>query len=291
MERGIRMRIYKYVIIAGAIFILIGCSNYRNNSKQLISNNAITNIQNDNISGNISTINAAADNSNNNATTDIKMPNSQNTDAEPNRKVVVIDPGHADKSNLEKEPNAPGSSLMKIKDGGGATGVSSKVPEYVINMEVAQRLKALLEKMDYKVIMTKTDNSKSLGNVERAKIGNEAKADLVIRIHCDGNENSSAAGASVLLPQPINENTKRIYEESKRCGEIVLNTLTKQVGMKNRGLIFSKEMTGFNWSEVPVILVEMGFLSNPSEDRLLSSADYQDKLAKGLADGIAEALK
>lgn len=292
-EHYYNMKNYKYLIIAIVSLALIGCSSYRSDSKKDVENNSanknvIAEIQKDKLSEDIS-ISNEADKSN--AVVDIKLPNLQSTDAEPNKKTIVIDPGHASKANLEKEPSAPGSSVMKIKDGGGATGISSKVPEHLINMEVAQRLKVLLEQMNYNVIMTKTDNSISLGNVERAKIGNEAKADLVIRIHCDSNDNSAAVGASILVPQAVNENTKKIYEESKRCGEIVINNLTKQVGMKNRGLIYSKDMTGFNWSEVPVILVEMGFLSNPQEDKLLSSSDYQDKLAKALANGISEAVK
>ena len=95
----------------------------------------------------------------------------------------------------------------------------------------------------------------------------------------------------MLIPQAINANTKGIAGESKRCGQIVLDTLIKEFGMKDRGLVSRDDLTGFNWSRVPVILVEMGFLSNPEEDRLLSSSAYQDKLAKGLADGIDAALK
>lgn len=291
------MKLYKYFIFIGIIFILIGCETKGNLKSQ--ESNAIIKVQvNENKSAGKeleSTEHKPSENSKSSGSEDISAsvpaPQVKNTDAEPNRKVVVIDPGHGSRSNLEKEPNAPESNVMKIKDGGGATGISSRIPEYVINMEVAVRLKTLLEQMNYKVVMTKTEHSQSLGNVERAKIGNEAKADLVIRIHCDSNDNSSAAGASMLVPQPVNGNTKKIYEESKRCGEIVLNTLSEQVGIKNRGLIYSKDMTGFNWSEVPVILVEMGFLSNPQEDKLLTDSKYQDKLAKGLAEGIAKALK
>ena len=61
--------------------------------------------------------------------------------------------------------------------------------------------------------------------------------------------------------------------------------------MNDRGVVERDDMTGFNWSKVPVILVEMGFLSNRSEDQMLSTGAYQDKLAKGLADGIEAALK
>ena len=204
-------------------------------------------------------------------------------------RVIVIDPGHADHPNLEKEPIAPGSSTMKIKDGGGTRGKYTGTPEYVVAMEVSKRLKTLLEQKGFTVIMTKTEDSVSLGNIERAEIGNKANAALVIRIHADGAANTAAHGASMLVPA-LTKYTAPIYDESKRCGKIVLDTLTKEVGMYNRGIVYRKDITGFNWSKVPVILVEMGFMSNEQEDHLLSSPGYQDDLAKGLADGIEKAL-
>lgn len=206
-------------------------------------------------------------------------------------KVIVIDPGHANKANLELEANAPGSSVMKIKDGGGATGIATKTPEYLINMKVSLQLRDLLQKKGYTVVMTKTDNSVSLGNIQRAEIGNNEKAALVIRIHADSSENTTVSGASMLVPLPVNEGTKVIIDESNRCGRIILNSLTSKVGMKNRGLAPHSDMTGFNWSKVPVILVEMGFLSNSDEDRKLSDPNYQVKLVGALADGIAQSLK
>jgi N-acetylmuramoyl-L-alanine amidase len=206
-------------------------------------------------------------------------------------KVIVIDPGHANRSNLEKEPTAPGSSQMKIKDGGGAEGVGTKVSEQSINLKVAFKLRDLLQSRGYTVIMTKTREDQSLGNVERAEVGNKANAALVIRIHADSADTSSAKGASMLVPAAINENTKAIYAASKSYGITILNTLVGEVGMSNRGIIESSDMTGFNWSKVPVVLIEMGFLSNPQEDKLLASQAYQDKLAKGLADGISNAVK
>lgn len=208
-----------------------------------------------------------------------------------NNKIIVIDPGHANRSNLEKEPLAPGSSEMKIKDGGGAQGVATGTPEYRVNMNVAVKLKAILENKGYTVVMTKTQDSQSLGNVERANIWNSANASLVIRIHTDSSTNSTVKGASMLVPSPINDNTRSIYAASKSYGTTVLNTLIKEVGMTNRGVTEHNDMTGFNWSKVPVILVEMGFLSNADEDRLLSSQAYEDKLAGALADGIEAAVK
>ena len=114
--------------------------------------------------------------------------------------VIVIDPGHASVTSTEKEQQAPGSNIMKIKEPGGAQGIKTKTPEYLVNMAVAVRLKSLLEKKGYTVIMTKTQNKQMLGNIARAKVGNIAKADLVIRIHADSNNNSSVKGASMLVP-------------------------------------------------------------------------------------------
>ena len=60
---------------------------------------------------------------------------------------------------------------------------------------------------------------------------------------------------------------------------------------KNRGVIERKDLTGFNWSTVPVVLVEMGFLSNPEEDKKLSTDSYKDKISKSLANGVSEIFK
>ncbi|WP_294406327.1 N-acetylmuramoyl-L-alanine amidase [uncultured Clostridium sp.] len=201
------------------------------------------------------------------------------------KKVIVIDPGHASRSNLEKEEQSPNSGIMKIKDGGGAQGNTTGTPEYVVNMSVAMKLKALLEADNYTVIMTKTSNAESLGNIERANIGNDNNASLVIRIHCDSAENASANGASMLVPAKVGY-ASAVSDISRKYGETVLNSLVESAGMKNRGISVRDDMTGFNWSKVPVILVEMGFMSNPNEDVSLSDPAYQDKLAQGLRNGI-----
>ena len=171
---------------------------------------------------------------------------------ENSKKIIVIDPGHASHSNLEKEEQSPGSGIMKIKDGGGAQGNTTGTPEYVVNMKVAMKLKSLLESKNYTVIMTKTSHEESLGNIERANIGNDNNASLVIRIHCDSAENSSASGASMLVPGNVGY-AKDISGISRKYGEVVLNSLVESANMKNRGISVREDMTGFNWSKVPVI--------------------------------------
>ncbi|KJZ89208.1 MULTISPECIES: N-acetylmuramoyl-L-alanine amidase family protein [Clostridium] len=226
---------------------------------------------------------------NDNDTEDSENKISQTSD-ENIKEVIVIDPGHASHSNLEKEEQSPGSGIMKIKDGGGAQGTSTGTPEYVVNMNVATKLKYLLEAKNYTVIMTKTSNDISLGNIERANIGNDNNASLVIRIHCDSADNSSALGASMLVPAKCGY-AEDICDISRKYGEIVLSSLVESGDMKNRGISVRDDMTGFNWSKVPVILVEMGFMSNPEEDSLLSNDNYQNKLASGLCDGIEKCFQ
>lgn len=206
-------------------------------------------------------------------------------------KVIVIDPAHGSKANLEKEPIAPNSNEIKIKDDGGTEGVISKTPEYLINMAVAVKLKESLENRGYTVKMTKTSNLQIPGNIERAQIGNKENASLVIRIYADSNENPSVKGASVLIPEAVNENTRTIKDSSARYGAIILDTLAKEVSMQNKGLIKRSDITEFNWSKVPIVLVQMGFLSNPEEDKLLNTASYQDKIAKALSDGIDKGIR
>lgn len=200
-------------------------------------------------------------------------------------KVIVIDAGHGGKATLEKEPIAPGSTVMRAKDVAGATGVSTGTPEYVVNLNVAVKLKNYLSKAGYKVIMTRTSNNQTIGNIARAEVGNKNNADLVIRIHADSFTSPSAKGASMLVPGSVGY-SKDISGISKKYGEIIFNTLVNQVGMKSKGIITRTDLTGFNWSKVPVILIEMGFLSNPDEDKLLSSDSYQNQIAEGLFKGI-----
>lgn len=204
-------------------------------------------------------------------------------------KIIVIDPGHGSKSNLELERVSPDSEEKKIKDGGGADGVNSKTPEYLIAMDVASKLKETLQKEGYTVIMTKNKHSESLGNIERAEVGNKNNANLVIRIHADSADLEDAKGASILVPSKKGY-ASEINELSKKYGDILFREMVASANMNNRGVIEREDMTGFNWSKVPVVLVEMGFLSNAEEDKLLNTEEYKIKIVQGLTKGIKKAI-
>lgn len=275
------------ILLCAILFNLGSCSLFNENISKEAARVAEENTENDskkqNSSEKLNEINKPKQD--NNLNNDI----TETSEKTINKKIVVIDPGHATHSNLEKERQSPDSDIMKIKDGGGADGVVTKVPEYEINMKVAMKLKKLLEKNNVTVIMTKTKDEESLGNIERAEVGNKNNANLEIRIHCDSAENSNASGASMLVPANIGY-ASSICEISKTHGKVILDSMVSICGMKNRGIVERDDMTGFNWSKVPVVLIEMGFMSNPNEDKMLNEDSYQEKLAKGLCEGILSSL-
>ncbi|MDZ4063474.1 MAG: N-acetylmuramoyl-L-alanine amidase, partial [Coriobacteriia bacterium] len=204
--------------------------------------------------------------------------------------VVCIDPGHQSSSDTGKEPVGPGSDEMKDRVLGGATGVASQVPEYEIALQISMNLKQVLESRGVTVVMTRTTNDVRISNAERAGVANKAGADLFVRVHGDGSTDPNAAGISTLYPAS-NAWTGPIADDSKKVALAVQSSVVAATGAVSRGVVARGDITGFNWSKVPAILVECGFLSNPVEDRLLGSPHYQDKLAQGMADGIMSYLE
>jgi len=211
--------------------------------------------------------------------------------AAPSRATVVIDPGHDLRANLQTEPIGPGSATLKIKDGGGTTGVVTGLREADLNLRVALRLRPLLEHAGVRVVMTRTRTSgTSIGNIARARIANRAHAALFLRIHADGSLDRSSRGTHTLYPAFHRGWTDDVYARSKHAAGIVQEELVGTLGFPDRGLQERSDYTGFNWADVPTILVEMGFMTNPTEDRLLATPRYEQRAAVGLCRGTLRFL-
>jgi len=181
--------------------------------------------------------------------------------------------------------------VRKIKDGGGTHGVASGLTEAELNVRVALRLRPLLERAGIRVVMTRTKTvGASMGNIARARIANRAGAALFLRIHADGSTDRSVRGTHTLHPALRRGWTDDVYAESTRAARIVQAEVVRSLGFPDRGLQERSDFTGFNWSDVPVILVEMGFMTNPTEDRLLATAPYQRRAAIGLCRGALRFL-
>jgi N-acetylmuramoyl-L-alanine amidase len=199
--------------------------------------------------------------------------------------VVVIDPGHQSRGDSTPEPIGPGATETKPRVTGGTTGVVTRVPEYEVVLQIATNLKTRLEAQGITVVMTRTTNDVNISNSERARIANEAGADLFVRIHADGNVDSAQAGISTLYPGE-NRWTSPIVARSLRAANAVQGAVIASTGAVSRGVVPRTDLSGFNWATVPSVLIECGFLTNAVEDRLVSSPHYQDKLAEGIATGI-----
>ncbi|MCR4605306.1 MAG: N-acetylmuramoyl-L-alanine amidase [Eubacterium sp.] len=208
------------------------------------------------------------------------------------QKVICIDAGHQTKANTGKEPNGPGSKTMKMKVTGGTSGCVTHYPEYKLNLVIAKKLKKVLEKRGYKVIMIRTKNNVNITNVERAKIANKAKADAFIRIHANSSTSSATKGAMTIAPTKNNKYlSKKIIKASKKLSKCVIKKFCKATGAKKYmsstgGVWYTDTMTGINWAKVPVTIIEMGFMSNPTEDKKMKTKAYQKKMVNGIANGI-----
>lgn len=195
--------------------------------------------------------------------------------------VIGIDPGHQAHQNTQKEAVAPGSSEMKIKVSSGTAGVKTGTAEFIVNLEIALQLRDALENLGCMVYMTRESNDVDISNQERAVMMNELGADLVLRLHCNGSENQSANGIGLYVTA-----TGAIAEESALAAEALLPAMTEATGARADGIFKRDTYTGLNWSEVPCILVEMGYMSNPEEDVKLNDPQYQALLVQGMVEGI-----
>ena len=205
--------------------------------------------------------------------------------------VIVIDPGHQAKANLEQEPIGPDARETKYKVTGGTTGVVTGKPEYVLTLEAANLLKAHLEKKGFQVILTRTSHDVDISNRERAEIANRHGADLFVRLHADGSESSETSGFSVLVLQRI-IHTQRLFTKIVTVLHKSFSpTISKEIPIHQNGLFFRNDMSGFNWSKVPVILPEIGFMTNHEEDKKLSDEAYLTHVMELLASGIEEYVK
>jgi len=203
------------------------------------------------------------------------------------RKFIVIDPGHQAHQDAAMEPVGPGAKELKMKVSSGTAGKYSG-SEYKLNLTVSKKLKNALLKKNYRVLMTRTTNSVNISNKKRAEIANEAGADAFIRIHANSSTSASTSGIMTICPTKSSPYCQDIYKKSRKLSDSILKHMKHESGTIQGCIWETDTMTGINWCRIPVTIVELGFQSNPAEDKKLASDSYQDRLVCGIALGLDE---
>lgn len=203
---------------------------------------------------------------------------------------IVLDPGHSAVVAEGSEPLGPGSSEYKAADASGTSGVSTGVKEYELTLDISGQLKDELENRGYTVIMTRTSNDVPISCVQRADVANNAEADAYVRIHANGSEDSSVTGAMTICTTTDSPYVPELYTASRLLSDCIIQKYCEATGCVSEGVWETDSMSGNNWSQVPVTIVEMGYMTNPEEDQRMENLEYQQKMVQGIANGIDQYL-
>ena len=205
-----------------------------------------------------------------------------------NGHIVGIDPGHQSETidMSDTEPLGPGSSEMKAKASTGTQGAYTGVPENALNLDISLLLKDELTKRGYQVVMTRTDNETAISNKERAELAASKGSEIYVRIHANGEDTHTASGALTMSPSSQNPFVPQLYEESNRLSQCLIDAYCSATGFSNLGVQYYDNMTGINWSSVPVTILEMGFMTNENDDTKMNDPAFRQTMVQGIADGI-----
>ncbi|MFI6204836.1 N-acetylmuramoyl-L-alanine amidase [Streptomyces sp. NPDC051041] len=218
-------------------------------------------------------------------------------------KVVVVDPGH-NPGNFQHtaEINRTvdiGTNRKECDTTGTATNAGYREAEFTL--DVARRLRTLLQRQGATVKLTQ-DGDRPYGPCvdERARIGNEARADAVVSIHADGSA-AGNRGFHVILPGAVRAgaaDTRPIVAPSRDLGERIAGRFLRATGSApaayagdGSGLVTREDLGGLNLSTVPKVFIECGNMRDGADAALLTSGAWRQKAAQGISEGIVSFLR
>lgn len=203
-----------------------------------------------------------------------------------NGRIIAIDAGHQSRGNSDQEPVGPGAAETKAKVSSGTYGPASGLNEYELNLEVSLKLRDELAARGYEVYMIRETNEVDISNRERAELAASSGADILVRIHANGSEDPSVAGALTMAPSADNPYVGSLAPACQELSRDILDAFCASTGAASQGVYITDTMSGINWSTIPVTIVEMGYMTNAEEDLRMASGEYQQLMVQGIANGI-----
>lgn len=199
---------------------------------------------------------------------------------------IALDPGQQKSQMTDVEPVGPGASATTAKMSYGATSTTTGKREYEWSLLFTLRLKEELEARGYEVVLTREEADVMISNAERAQFANASGAEIYLSIQADAASNTEAKGIYSQIPSQSNAFVGNLYSDCKRLAKAIQNNLIAETGTKDRGVQENDSVAAINYSEIPVTVLQLGFMSNKEEDANLWSEEYQDKMIKAICDGI-----
>lgn len=204
---------------------------------------------------------------------------------------VCIDPGHSEVGKPVMEPLGPGLQGRTAGTSGMAQGTITQRKESIVVLEISMKLRDELLRQGATVVMTRERQDQFLSNIERCDVAENAGADIMLRLHADTRASSNNYGFSIYAP--LNSTYAREVAEPpeyRAMGELLIDAMKTGVGYEledKYGYVhLSDQFVGNNWAKMVCFLVEMGYMSTPQEDYLLSAPVWQQWLAEGMAQGV-----
>lgn len=188
-------------------------------------------------------------------------------------------------SSLPEDAAPNGSPLVVLDPGHGGDHNGAEyggVKEKDLNLAIASKTASLLEAEGVTVRMTRSIDQ-SVDLYARSGLANTLGADLFVSVHCNASvEHDDALGVYTCA---YSQGT-----EGWQLAQILRETMLDATGAADFGMEERPNLAVLRTAQVPAALVECGFMSTPSELALLTQPEYQDKLARGIADGILACL-
>ena len=153
---------------------------------------------------------------------------------------------------------------------------------------MSKKLRDELKARGYTVVMTRTTHNVHITNIERAQFANKSKADIMVRIHANDIDGASSLNGVFCYAAAGNIRflSQKVIKRGQRLAVLLRDAQAAATGQRKGGNFYENDMTGINWAKMPCVIVEMGYMSNPTEDMRMANSGFQMKIAKGLANGI-----